>query len=50
MRSMWRFMEEKNAARGIRLLLEPFGNYQNVEAIPLYAVEQIVRHGGVREK
>ncbi|MEY3693471.1 MAG: hypothetical protein RL157_795 [Bacteroidota bacterium] len=42
MRSMWRFMDEKNAARGIRLSLEHFGNYQNVDAIPLYAVEQIL--------
>ncbi len=40
MRSMWRFMDEENAARGIRLSLEHFGNYQNVDAIPLYAVEQ----------
>lgn len=50
MRSMWRFMDEKNAARGIRLSLEPFGTYQNVDAIPLYAVEHIARRGGVREK
>ncbi len=42
MRSMWRFMDEENAAHRIRLSLEPFGNYQNVDAIPLYAVEQIL--------
>ena len=42
MRSMWRFMDEKNAATGIRLSLEPFGGYQTVDAIPLYAVEQIL--------
>jgi len=35
MRSMWRFMEEKNAARGIRLSIEPFGNQQNIDAVPL---------------
>ncbi len=42
MRSMWRFMDEETAAHRIRLSIEPFGNYQNVDAIPLYAVEQIL--------
>ena len=41
MRSMWRFMEEKKAARGIRLSLEPFGTFQNIDAIPLYAVKLV---------
>jgi hypothetical protein len=40
MRNMWRFMDEKNAAHGIRLSLEPFGNQQNIDAVLLYAVEQ----------
>ncbi len=43
MRSMWRFMEEKKAARGIRLSLEPFGTFQNIDAIPLYAVKLVTR-------
>jgi hypothetical protein len=41
-RSVWRFMDEENAAHRIRLSLETFGTYQNVDAIPLYAVEQIL--------
>jgi hypothetical protein len=40
---MWRFMEEKKAARGIRLSLEPFGPFQNIDAIPLYAVKLVTR-------
>jgi hypothetical protein len=40
MRSVWRFMDEKNAAHGIRLSIEPSGNQQNIDAVLLYAVEQ----------
>ena len=41
MQSMYRFLEEKKAARGIRLSLENFSAYEQIRVIPLYAISNI---------
>ena len=43
MQSMWVFMKEKNSSYGIRTSLENFGNYQNINIYPLYAIGNILK-------
>ena len=43
MQSMYIFMKEKKAKKGIRCSLENFSEYENIEVIPLYAVGNIFR-------
>lgn len=43
MQSMYIFMKEKKAIKGIRCSLENFSEYENIEVIPLYAVGNIFR-------
>lgn len=41
MQSMQLFLKERGLQTGIRIAGEPFGSYQNIKVIPLYAVENI---------
>ena len=43
MQSMWMFMEEKKSNYGIRVSLENFGKYQNINVYPLYAIGNILK-------
>jgi hypothetical protein len=43
MQSMYIFMKEKKAKKGIRCSLENFSEYENIEVVPLYAVGNIYR-------
>jgi predicted AAA+ superfamily ATPase len=38
MQSMHLFMQEKQSKTGVRLSLEPFGQFDNIKVLPLYAV------------
>ena len=42
MQSMHRFMDERGLDRGIRVSLENFARYGQVEVVPLYAVRRLV--------
>ncbi len=42
MRSMWKFLEEKKAEAGIRISLENFAAYDNIQVYPLYAIVNII--------
>lgn len=42
MRSMWKFLEEKKAEAGIRVSLENFAAYDNIQVYPLYAIVNII--------
>jgi uncharacterized protein len=41
MQSMYWFLEEKKAPRGIRLSLENFSAYDKILVVPLYAISNI---------
>ncbi len=41
MQSIGLFMRERNLAKGIRISLENFSQYQNIQVLPLYAVTRI---------
>jgi Holliday junction resolvase-like predicted endonuclease len=41
MQSMFLFMEEKKSKRGVRLSLENFSHYDDVQVMPLYAVSNL---------
>lgn len=41
MRSLWKFLEEKNSDYGIRISLENFATYDKIQVYPLYAVGNI---------
>ncbi|MFA6635840.1 MAG: AAA family ATPase [Candidatus Omnitrophota bacterium] len=43
MQSMRIFMEERKLKHGIRISLEPFSSYGNIEVIPLYAISNIIK-------
>jgi len=47
MQSLIRFMNERNLARGIRLSLENFAEYDRIRVIPLYAIRRLVRPGAL---
>ena len=42
MQSMHIFMKERNLSKGIRVSLENFSTYDNIQTIPLYAVFRII--------
>jgi predicted AAA+ superfamily ATPase len=41
MQSLWLFMNEKNIAKGIRVSLENFAHYENIEVYPMYAIANL---------
>ena len=41
MRSMFLFLKEKNLKRGIRVSMENFSSYDNIDVYPLYATDNI---------
>jgi len=43
MQSLRLFMKEKNIKRGIRTSLENFGQYEDIDVYPLYAIGNVVR-------
>ncbi len=43
MQSLRQFLKEKQLATGIRISLEPFARYEDIEVVPLYAVANWVR-------
>lgn len=45
MRSMHMFLEERNLKRGIRISLENFSSYGNIETLPLYAIKKLFESG-----
>jgi uncharacterized protein len=47
MHSMQIFLKERNLKTGIRLSLEPFSSYDNIMAVPLYALSNVI--GGERD-
>lgn len=42
MRSMYVFLEEKKRDKGIRISMENFSTYNNIDVYPLYAIDNIV--------
>jgi predicted AAA+ superfamily ATPase len=44
MQSIRLFMKEKNIQRGVRTSLENFGQYEDIEVYPLYAIGNLVRN------
>jgi uncharacterized protein len=42
MQSLHLFLKEKNAAKGIRVSLENFSRYDNIEVVPLYAISNLI--------
>ena len=42
MQSLRLFMKEKNIARGVRVSLENFGHYEDIDVYPLYAIGNII--------
>lgn len=42
MQSMWKFLEEKHADYGIRISLENFDTYENIQVFPLYAISNMM--------
>ncbi len=49
MQSMHLFMSERGLPRGIRISVENFSRYDHVDAIPLYAVRQLMRPSEIPE-
>jgi len=43
MQSLRLFMEEKKIPTGVRTSLENFGEYENIEVYPLYAISNLIR-------
>ena len=43
MQSMYKFLEEKQSAYGIRTSLENFGELEKIKIIPLYAIGQVMK-------
>ena len=43
MQSMYKFLEEKQSAYGIRTSLENFGEIEKIKIIPLYAIGQVMK-------
>jgi len=43
MQSMRIFMEERKLESGIRISLEPFSSYGNIDVVPLYAISNIIK-------
>jgi len=43
MQSMYQFLSEKGYPFGIRSSMENFGQYENVQVFPLYAISQAVK-------
>jgi uncharacterized protein len=43
MQSMRIFMEERKLTGGIRVSLEPFSSYDNIDVVPLYAISNIIK-------
>jgi uncharacterized protein len=41
MQSMFQFLKEKKIAKGIRISLENFSTYENIEVIPIYAISTL---------
>ncbi len=41
MQSMHLFLKERNASKGIRISLENFSAYDNIEVVPLYAISNL---------
>jgi predicted AAA+ superfamily ATPase len=41
MQSMHRFMDEKKSERGIRISMENFGHFNQIDVVPLYAIHKI---------
>ena len=42
MQSLHLFLKEKNAAKGIRVSLENFSRYDNIEVVPLYEISNLI--------
>lgn len=42
MQSLWMFLKEKNREKGIRISLENFSRYQEIDVYPLYAIQNIL--------
>ncbi|MEN8203867.1 MAG: AAA family ATPase [Bacteroidota bacterium] len=42
MQSLFLFLKEKSLNKGIRVSLENFSNYSNIEVYPLYAIENLI--------
>ncbi|MFH0893709.1 MAG: AAA family ATPase [Bacteroidota bacterium] len=42
MQSLYSFLESKKISKGIRISLENFSTYNNIEVFPLYAVDRLV--------
>jgi len=36
-------MEERKLESGIRISLEPFSSYGNIDVVPLYAISNIIK-------
>lgn len=41
MQSLYQFLAERDAPRGIRLSLENFGSYEKIDVVPLYAISNL---------
>ena len=42
MQSMNLFLNERNASKGIRVSLENFSRYDQIEIVPLYAISNLI--------
>jgi predicted AAA+ superfamily ATPase len=42
MQSLRRFMKEKNVARGVRISLENFARYEDIDVYPMYAISNLI--------
>jgi len=47
MQSLFLFLKEKKVSKGIRLSLENYAMYDDIEVFPLYAVAELVKNGPI---
>jgi len=45
MQSLFLFLKEKKVEKGVRISLENYATYENIEVFPLYAVSELVKNG-----
>jgi predicted AAA+ superfamily ATPase len=45
MQSLFLFLKEKKASKGVRFSLENYAKYDNIEVFPLYAVSDFIKAG-----
>ncbi|MBI4649497.1 MAG: ATP-binding protein [Bacteroidia bacterium] len=46
MQSLFIFLESKKASKGIRISMENFSSYQNIEVFPVYAIDRLLELTG----